>query len=207
MPDWPEPAAGISREALVDLPVRRYQGPIHLVATAAELERAMADIRAEDVVGLDTETRPAFNKGESHLPALVQVATARAVYLFPLRHADSHAGLAELLTAPGIVKAGIALAHDLRELKRVFPFEAAAVLDLGHVARRRGMRQTGLRNLAGLLLGFRIAKGARTTNWAAQTLSPAQVRYAATDAWACRALYLRCAELGWLAPGGAGRRE
>ena len=44
----------------------------------------MADIRQESVVGFDTETKPAFRKGESHLPCLVQVATARAVYLFQL---------------------------------------------------------------------------------------------------------------------------
>ncbi len=193
--------AGISREALAGLPVRHYEGPVHLVVTPTDLERALADIRQARAVGLDTETRPAFRKGESHLPALVQVATAGAVHLFPLRHAASHPALAEMLAAPHLVKAGIALAHDLRQLGRVFPFEPAGVLDLGHAARRHGLAQTGLRNLAGLLLGFRIAKGARTTNWAAPALTPAQVRYAATDAWACRELYLRLTELGWLAPG------
>jgi ribonuclease D len=70
------------------------------------------------------------------------------------------------------------------------------VLDLGHVARRRGLRQTGLRNLAGIFLGSRTPKGAKTTNWAARRLSPQQITYAATDAWACRALYLRFREIG-----------
>ena len=66
------------------LPIRRYQGEVHLVAAPARVEGAMADIRQESVVGFDTETKPAFRKGESHLPCLMQVATARAVYLFQL---------------------------------------------------------------------------------------------------------------------------
>jgi ribonuclease D len=65
------------------------------------------------------------------------------------------------------------------------------VVDLGVLARRRGMEQTGVRNLAGLMLGYRIPKGAKTTNWAAPRLSEAQIAYAATDAWVCRELYLR----------------
>lgn len=198
----PAPVSSIAREDVASLPIRRHEGQVHLVAAPPDLELAMADIRRERVVGLDTETRPAFRKGESHLPCLVQVATARAVYLFQLRQVDCAGALAELLAAPGIVKAGIALAHDLRQLKLVFPFEAAAVLDLGIVARRNDIDQTGLRNLAAIFLGFRIAKGTRTSNWAAPRLSAAQIGYAATDAWACRELYLRFDALGMLAAGG-----
>ncbi|MEW5770161.1 MAG: 3'-5' exonuclease [Pseudomonadota bacterium] len=188
----------ISREALAELPIQRYEGEVNLVNTAEALARALADIRQEGVVGLDTETRPAFTKGEHHLPCLVQVATARAVHLFQLRQVDCADALAEVLAAPGIVKAGIALAHDLRQLKLVFPFEQNAVLDLGNVAKRHGIGQSGLRNLAGLILGFRIPKGTRTSNWAAPRLTPAQIGYAATDAWACRELYLRFRGLGWI---------
>lgn len=188
----------ISREDLAGLPIRRYEGEVHLVATPQALAQAMEDLRGERVVGFDTETRPAFNKGESHLPCLVQMATARAAYLFQLRQVDCADALAELLAAPGIVKAGVAPAHDLRQLKLLFPFEPAAVLDLGAIARRRGMGQTGLRNLAGLFLEFRIPKGTRTSNWAAPRLTPAQINYAATDAWACRELYLRFQALGYI---------
>ncbi|HXM84100.1 MAG TPA: 3'-5' exonuclease [Burkholderiales bacterium] len=188
----------ISREDVNDLPIRRYEGEVCLIESAEDLERAMADIRQESVVGLDTETRPAFRKGESHLPCLVQVATARAVYLFPLQRMDFSRPLAELLADPRIVKAGVSLAHDLRQLKLVFPFEQASVVDLGVAARRGGVGQSGVRNLAANFLGFRIPKGNRTSNWAARRLSPAQITYAATDAWACRELFLRFKELGLL---------
>src|SRR5882724_9231720 len=115
-------ARTISREDLANLPIRRYEGRIVVVATQEELAQAQADLRQESIVGLDTETRPAFRKGESHLPCLVQAATARAVYLFQLRRTEMHPVLAGLL-GDAHIKAGISLKDDLRALKQVFAFE------------------------------------------------------------------------------------
>ena len=181
----------ISKEALSILPIRRYEGRVSLVETAQALAEAREDIRQERVIGFDTETRPSFRKGEVHLPALAQVATARAVYLFQLSRIEVFPALVELLAKPELVKTGVSLAYDLKQLKQLFPFTVLNVVDLGVVARRRGLDQTGVRNLAGMFLGFRVPKGSRTSNWAAPQLSAAQILYAATDAWACRELYLR----------------
>jgi len=189
----------ITREEIADLPIRRYEGRVQLVASPESLAEAMADIRQERVLGLDTETRPAFRKGESYLPSLVQVATAGAVYLFQLKKVDCASALAEFLANPDIIKSGVALAHDLRQLRQLYPIEPVSVFDMGLIARRHGIPQTGLRNLAGIFLGFRIAKGNRTSNWAAANLSPAQISYAATDAWASRELYLEFEQIGLLA--------
>ena len=182
-------AAAISRESLNQLPVQRYEGVIHFIDTPALLHAARNDILQEQVVGLDTETRPAFRKGESYLPSIVQVATARAAYIFPLRYTDTHGLIDEMLGSQQIAKAGVSLAYDLRTLKQVMPFHERHIVDLGIVAKRQGYEQSGVRNLAGLLLGYRIPKGAKTTNWSAPQLTPAQIAYAATDAWVCRELY------------------
>jgi ribonuclease D len=191
--------ASISREAIACLPVSRYAGEICLVDSADDLDRARADLDQESVVGFDTETRPAFKKGESHLPCLAQIATGRAVYLFRLQDGAVLGALAHLLSDARVRKVGIGLSDDLRTLKHVFAFEAQQMLDLGGVARRHGLEQTGLRNLAGIFLGVRIPKGAKTSNWAARQLSPAQITYAATDAWICRELYLKFIALGLIA--------
>ena len=188
----------ISRDEVVALPIRRYEGETIVVGTPGELERAREDFAQEAVVGLDTETRPAFRKGESYAPSLVQVATARAVYLFQIQQQDWSAILKSLLESEVAVKAGASIAYDLRQLKQVFAFEEQAVVDVGWAAKRHGMEQSGVRNLAALFLGFRIPKGAKTTNWSAKQLSPQQIQYAATDAWACRELYLRFRELDLL---------
>lgn len=181
----------ISREAINGLPIRRYEGPVRLVASREEVEHAAADFAAERVVGFDTETRPSFRAGESHPPALAQVATARAVYLFQLQQMDFSAVLGELLSSKTTVKVGVGLGDDLRKLRASFAFQPAAIVDLGAVARRHKLEKSGVRPLAALFLGIRIPKGAKTTNWANRKLSPQQIAYAATDAWACRELYLR----------------
>jgi ribonuclease D len=186
----------IAREAIAELPVRRYEGEVVLVESRHHFDRAWEDLAGERSVGWDTETRPAFRVGESYLPSLVQAATSRTVYLFQLARMDFSKPVGGLFAEPSIVKAGISVADDLKKLKQVFPFEEASVLDLGYVAKRHGMAQTGLRNLAAIFLGWRIPKGAKTTNWAAPRLTAQQVNYAATDAWACRELYLKFEELG-----------
>lgn len=193
-----ETSPAISREEMAKLPIRRYEGEVCLVETPRDLARARSDLHEESIVGFDTETRPAFTKGVHHLPSLVQVATARAVYLFPLRWQEVFPLLAGVLAAAHVVKVGIGLADDLRSLKEVFSFDAVNMLDPGSVARGRGLDQSGLRNLAGIFLGFRIPKGKQTSNWAAARLSPAQITYAATDAWACRELYLHYLGMGWV---------
>jgi ribonuclease D len=161
-----------------------------LVASPAEAARAAADLAGERVVGFDTETRPAFKVGQHYPPALAQVATARAVYLFQLQRAD-FSGVLSALLASQTVKAGVGIGDDIKALREVFAFEPAAVCDLGAVARRKGVERSGVRALAAMFLGLRIPKGTKTSNWAAPRLSPAQIAYAATDAWACRELYLK----------------
>src|SRR5208282_2312284 len=106
--------------------------------------------------------------------------------LFRLRPESDFSVLAELLARPGIVKAGIGLADDIRALHLLHPFEARSMLDLGSIAKHWGLKQTGIRNLAGIFLKVRIPKGIKTSNWAAPKLSAAQISYAATDAWICR---------------------
>jgi len=191
-------AVTISPEELAQLPIRRFDGPIHLVTTATELEQAVAALSHESVVGFDTETPPTFRKGQSHLPTLVQLATARAAYLCQLKRLPDHAPLRSILENPRVVKAGLALAHDLKELRRVFEFEPCNFVDLGVVAHQAGLKKTGLRNLAGMLLHFRLPKGPRTSNWGRAELTPQQFLYAATDAWVSRELYLRFQHLSLL---------
>ena len=184
-----EPRA-ISREDVNALPIRRWDGETRVISSAHDAAGALARIREETVVGFDTETRPAFRAGESYLPSLAQVATAHAVYLFQVGHREVAAAVAEVVASEHIVKAGVGMADDLKSLKKVIEFSEKSIVDLGAAAKRNGHKQSGVRNLVALFLGFRIPKGAKTTNWARTRLSEQQITYAATDAWACRELYL-----------------
>lgn len=190
-----ESIARISREEMSELPIRRYEGPVHVVAGPPDLQLAMRDILEESVVGFDTETRPAFKVGENYLPSLVQFATASAVYLLQAQQQDLFGAMRDILSSESVIKAGVSVVDDMRTLRKLFEFGDRSVVDLGKVAKRHGLKQTGVRNLAGIFLGARIPKGAQTTNWAARRLTPQQITYAATDAWVCRELYLRFREL------------
>jgi ribonuclease D len=186
----PDFLTSITRDAINLLPVRRYEGKIVLVAGAQDAAAAAEDFARERVVGFDTETRPAFQVGQKYPPALAQVATGRAVYLFPLQKTD-FAGVLRALMESRTLKAGVGIGDDLKSLREVFPFEIQNSCDLGAAARSHGIERSGVRALAALFLGFRVPKGTKTSNWAARQLSPQQVAYAATDAWACRELYLK----------------
>jgi len=118
------------------------------------------------------------------------------VYLFQVREPRVAAAVAEVLAAEPIVKAGVGLADDLKALRKVIEFAQKSTVDLGSAAARAGFRQTGVRSLAAIFLGFRIPKGTKTSNWARPRLTPQQIAYAATDAWACRELYVRFRTLG-----------
>ena len=190
------PPRVISRDEVNALPIKRYEGAVHLVSTPHELAPALDDLLQETVVGFDTETRPAFRPGESYPPSLAQFATARAVYLFQVRHGEIAAGAARVLSSDHLIKAGVSVSDDLKALKKLIEFADKSVVDLGTVAKRHGLQQSGVRNLAGMFLGFRIPKGAKTTNWARSTLTAQQITYAATDAWACRELYMEFRKLG-----------
>lgn len=195
--DAPTPApkanvapSSISRDALNALPIQSFKGRVNLIDTDEDLVRALVDIQRETLLGFDTETKPVFKAGVSHPPALVQLAGEEQAWIFQLRKLTKLNELFAVLSNPAIVKAGVALADDLKKLKELHQFKPAAFAEVGDLAKKLGYTQTGLRTLAGLVLGFRVSKREQRSNWARSQLTPAQITYAATDAWVSRALYL-----------------
>lgn len=185
------PPKDMPKEALNDLPLRSYGGPVHIVDDPRHLGDAARRLRREHVLGFDTETRPSFQRGQSYLPALLQLASAEGVWLVHLRRLEYPNPLWEILADDSTLKVGVSLDYDVKQLQLLHPFEPAGFLDLVTLSKPLGYKSAGLRNLAGNILGFRISKGPKTSNWEREPLSEAQVAYAATDAWVGRELYLK----------------
>ncbi len=185
-----------SKDEINQLPLQRYEGPIHLIRSENELELALETLEKVPLIGFDTETRPAFKKNQSYLPSLLQLATSDAVYVIQLQGSSFSEALRHLLSNPAVIKAGIAVQDDLAGLKKLAPFEEAGFIDLGQVTRRLGIKTNGLRNLSANFLGARISKQSQRSNWGRWDLSTKQINYAATDAWASREIYLRFKTLG-----------
>jgi len=186
-----KPAAPMSKEAINQLPLARWEGPMQLLRTAEEVAAAMARLARAELLGFDTETRPAFRKGQKFAPSLLQLAAEDEVVLVQLQRTGLPAPLLAILEDPAIVKAGVGLDFDCKSLQELHPFQPAGFVDLARMARRRGIRNHGLRGLAAVVCGIRISKSARTTNWANPELTPQQIQYAATDAWIGREIYRR----------------
>lgn len=193
--------ASMPKEQLNALPLGKYEGPIEIINLPEQLPEALRKMESETVIGFDTETRPSFRKGESYLPSLLQAATADTVYLFQLKKLDCAVLFDRLLAQPTPLKAGIALAHDLKMLQRLSPFQAQSVLDLGQAAHKHGIVTIGLRSLTAIFMGFRVSKAAQVSDWSQPNLTPSQIQYAATDAWVCRELYVKFRDLELLPPG------
>ncbi len=179
----------LTPEQINRLPLLQYSGPIWIVRERRALEEAVRQLEGESLLGFDTETQPAFRRGESYPPALLQLAGASGVYVFLLRDVGLPVEVTDILAHPGIVKAGIAVTRDVKELQTLAEFEPRAFVDLGVWAEAAGIPHHGLRGLAALLLGGRVPKQARLTNWALPQLPARALRYAATDAWVSRRLY------------------
>jgi ribonuclease D len=180
----------MSKDEINGCPIKRWAGPISVVRNRDQLTAAMRKLAGHTLLGFDTETRPAYKKGESYLPSLLQLAGDNEVFIFQLKHLGLAKPLREILSDSAIIKAGVSLDFDIRELKKLSPFKAAGFRDLGDLARKAGIMNHGLRGLAAVFLGVRISKGAQTSNWAKDVLTPQQIQYAATDAWVGRRLYL-----------------
>jgi len=185
----------MSKAEISARPMLAYRGPIRLIQSQEELTHAVKQLEKETVLGFDTETRPTFRPHQSYPPAVLQLAGKKIVYLYQLKQRRFPKALRQILANPQVVKAGVALDRDIIELQQLASFEPAGFVDLGDLAKEIGIQNHGLRGLAAVLLGFRISKRCQTSNWSHHTLTQAQIRYAATDAWVGRELYFRLQKL------------
>lgn len=172
------------------LPLKKYEGAVEVVDRDERLGEIVRLLLGERLLGFDIEIRPTFRSGDHFPPALVQLAADAAVYLVQLKKIQDPAPLAALFSSPLTLKAGVAVAGDIAKLHEIIAFDSAGFVDLGNLAAKKGIKASGVRTLAAQLLGLRISKGAQCSNWEKPNLAPAQVAYAATDAWICREIYL-----------------
>jgi len=188
----------ISKEALNDLPLQRYEGKIIVVTEIDKVAQAVEEINRHPVVGFDTERRPSFNKGEFHSISLLQVAIPEKAFLFRLKFTGFPKLLTSIFTNSKIKKVGVGIKDDLIFLQQIAPFEPHSMIDLNEIAADLAIKCSGARKLTGLILGYRISKNQQISNWDLPKLSDKQLNYAALDAHICLAIYQKLAHWGYL---------
>ena len=181
----------IDKEEVKDMPKALFPGQIHVVQTPQEAERAVAYLKKCPILGIDSETRPSFTKGQSHKVALLQVSSEEHCFLFRLNLTGLTLPIIMLLENPGITKVGLSLRDDFMMLHKRAPFEQRACVELQEYVRTFGIQDRSLQKIYAILFGEKISKSQRLSNWEAEMLTPSQQQYAATDAWACLNIYNR----------------
>ena len=188
--------AEIDKEKIARLPQVLFEGRIVVVETAESAQRAVEYLKSESIIGIDTETRPSFKRGQMNKVALLQLSTLDTCFLFRLNKMGLPDCLKELLEDRVQLKVGLSLRDDSHALHGRTVYNDGRYLDLQDYAASFGIIDKSLQKLYANLFGRRISKNQRLSNWEASALSRAQQRYAATDAWACVKLYNRLKELG-----------
>lgn len=180
----------ISKEMINHCPLYQYTGPTTLISTLPDAVGALNTLIEEPLLGFDTETRPAFKKGESYLPSLIQLATQNRAFIFQL-HSIDITPFKPLFENPKIMKVGVGIHLDLMGLKKMGQFKPQGFVDVSQHANCKMIHNKGLQALAAYFLEVRISKKQQLSNWANLNLTNPQIIYAATDAWISREVYLK----------------
>lgn len=179
----------ISNEEAAQLPAAHFDGEIVIVDSDEQIENVCKDLSAQRVIGFDTETRPSFKAGQMNKVALLQLSTHERCYLIRLCRVKLHNGLLSILSNPDIIKIGADVEGDIRALHVLRHFRERGFTDLQRIIADWGVEEKSLRKMAAIVLGQRVSKAQRLSNWEAAALTPQQQMYAATDAWVCIAIY------------------
>jgi ribonuclease D len=178
------------------LPQVLFDGKIVVVENEADAEKAVSYLLKSPVLGIDTETRPVFRKGQTHKVSLLQVSTYDTCYLFRLNIIGLNDSLVRLLTNTTVPMVGLSLHDDILALHKRKDFSAGVFIDLQNLVGKLGIKDLSLQKLYANIFHQKISKRQRLSNWDAEVLTEKQKLYAATDAWACILLYDEIKRLG-----------
>lgn len=189
MPNRVQLESTISNELTAQLPALLFKGQIVIVDREEQIDAACNDLAAHTVIGFDTETRPSFKAGVSYKVSLLQLSTPTTCYLFRLNKIPFAKPIMQILESESIIKIGADVAGDIRSLNQLRYFKDRGFYDLQSDIWEWGVKEKSLRKMSAIVLGQRISKAQRLSNWEAVILTPQQQQYAATDAWACIKIY------------------
>ncbi|MFI3315091.1 MAG: 3'-5' exonuclease [Rikenellaceae bacterium] len=181
--------ATITNEEIDSLPLAQHEGEI-IVVDNSDHNDAVEYLKNYTIIGFDTETRPSFKKGVTYPLSLLQLTAGDRTYLFRMDRIKLSIGIIKLLRSRNIIKVGLDIKEDLRKLRNRTPFTPAGFVDLQTLAPQYGIEEKSLKKLTAIVLGQRLSKAQRLSNWAARNLTPQQIKYAATDSLVSRDIYI-----------------
>jgi len=186
----------VSKKEIASLVKEEFPGRIYVIYTEGDADKAVDYLNRQQIVGVDTETRPSFRRGMTHKVALLQISTLDTCFLFRLNRIGMPPSLQKFLMND-VRKIGLSLKDDFMMLqkRKNLHAEEGNWIELQEYVGRFGIEDQSLQKIYANLFGKKISKSQRLSNWEAETLSEAQMQYAAMDAWACVRIYNLLEEL------------
>ena len=135
-----------------------FYGRIIVVNTQVGAQKAVDYLLSQPVLGFDTETRPAFEKGKRYHCALLQVSTLTECFLFRLNRIGLCPAIKQLLSDKTVIKVGLAWNNDMLSLRELGPFESGHFIDLQQMVSKVGIEDQSLVKMYANLFGERISK-------------------------------------------------
>lgn len=180
---------------MTELSLINFKGKIHLITNDQELASVAEAINSAPQLGFDTETRASFKVGEVYQVALLQLATEDDAYLIRLHGIKSFESINSVFENNQILKVGVAIRDDIKNLQKRFKFDPQNFVELQDLAKKKGLKNFGLKGMTEELLQAKLSKAAKITNWEVPKLTDQQILYAATDAWIGLVLYKKMLSL------------
>ena len=177
------------KKTVNSLPRALFPGKVIVIDKAEDTDAAVDFLLQQDILGVDTETRPSFSKGHHYQVSLLQVSCRDTCYLFRLHLTGMTPAIIRFLEDKKVPKIGLSWHDDLLQLHRRCEFKAGYFVELQDVAKNFGIKDMSLQKLYANLFHLKISKAQRLSNWEAHELREDQCLYAATDAWCCINLY------------------
>ena len=164
----------ITKEDISKMDPITFPGRIVIVDSLDEAERAVMYLKQETIIGFDTETKPAFKKGQTNKIALMQLSTKDICFLFRINIIGIPNALFELLSDKKIIKVGLSLKDDFMTIRRIRNFQTNGFIDLQEFVKSYGIQDMSLQKIFAILFGKKISKSQRLSNWEALVLTEGQ---------------------------------
>ena len=181
----------ISKEEIAGMELITFPGNIVVIQSLEGAEKAVEYLSKQPYIGFDTETKPAFKKGQTNKVALLQLSGGEYCFLFRLNKIGFPKCVIDLLSDKEIIKIGLSLKDDYATMRRLANINPNGFIELQSFVKEFGIKEASLQKIFAILFKKKISKSQRLSNWEAENLTEGQKKYAATDAWACLRIYER----------------
>lgn len=178
-------------------PVATFDGDIVVIEEQDKhYFSAIKVLKKEKIIGFDTETKPSFvANGKRNGVALLQISTEKVAFLFRVAKLGLPSELKGILSSNKIIKVGVAVRDDIIGLQKISNFSPNSFIDLQSIIEKWGIEEKSLQKMAAVVVGERVSKSQRLSNWEAEPMSDGQLSYAAIDAWMPLRIYFKLMSL------------